>query len=193
MVCYKGPIMENLHYVSITFPDTEDGSRPGQTDKSLANSMKNVFPKRHFALSTNDTVSSSLQFPLPKIPKKHLSKTNSPTFKKPLPAIEYLHNYNRSHVFSEEDKYVDKKDTLKTGNIPEYSKNASNYNSKYYMKFYDRIEKQQMKRFGKQTQRRQARKDYPLRYGANAPSSVIDVALLAQSTFNQSTGKKIDR
>ncbi|OMJ67424.1 hypothetical protein SteCoe_35421 [Stentor coeruleus] len=162
--------METIHYISITFQESTDLDKSIKTDKVINPLLKDVFP-------------------LPKISKSPVSKTLSPIPNKAKFLVEDLPSLNKTMIFSVEEKFSDVKPMQKVTNKPYHTKNI-NENTKYYLKFYDRIDKQQLKRLKKQTQRKPMKRDNPWRYNINAANSVFDVALLAQNTFSPNSGKK---
>lgn len=162
--------METIHYISITFPESTDLEKSIKTDKAVIPSLKDVFP-------------------LPKISKNPVPKAHSPVPNKAKFLVEDLPSLNKTMIFSVEEKFSDTKPMQKASNKPNHTKN-NNENTKYYLKFYDRIDKQQLKRLKKQAQRKPMKRDNPWRYSINAANSVFDVALLAQSTFSPNAGKK---
>lgn len=162
--------METMHYVSITFPESIDLDKSNKTDKIIIMPLKDVFP-------------------LPKISKNPVPKTQSPIPNKTKFLVEDLPSLNKTTIFSVEEKFSDSKPTQKAINKPYHTKN-NNENTKYYLKFYDRIDKQQLKRLKKQTQKKPMKRDNPWRYSINTANSVFDVALLAQNTFSPNSGKK---
>ena len=59
--------------------------------------------------------------------------------------------------------------------------------AKYYMNFYDKIEKEKLKRLGKKEKARTNERNNPWRYSIASVNSVFDVTQLAESIFNPSS------
>jgi hypothetical protein len=154
--------MESIHCVKIAFEQNQEcyAKKTGDKKKLLRDSL--MLP---IIVNKSD---------------KRSMKLSSTSFVKPEES-EFLVKANETQAVGSMQKELTKrKAQAKLIKKPIYE------SAKYYMKFYDKIEKEQLKRLGKKEKARTQERNNPWRYSIASVNSVFDVTQLAESIFKPS-------
>ena len=162
--------MDTIHCIQIVFPTNQEIHNNNHIDRSTM------------------TTSVRASFQLPKIIKPNELGAGSPIVKKIAVDQEELAKISKTTIYHVEEKFSPQNSKKDATSKQVFFK--KNYDSKYYKKFYDRMDKERAKRSEKKNSVKITSRDNPWRYSINTLNCVFDVNVLAEKTFSATSHKK---